>query len=143
MSDAPSFNRAKPIWQDIKIFTADGTDLAVRVQCSDGHRPLYSYAIGRMRDGRFITFIRPETSVVNCTVNLTPLPLEVVGRLIAQAEQLIHGRLQEREDAFLLQRQSRERQQADRGRQEFNHTGKTARKKGKTYNDETDDRGWK
>lgn len=143
MSDALAFNRPKPNWQDIKIFTADGTDLAVRVQCSDGHRPLYSYAIGRMRDGRFITFIRPQTTVENCTVNLTPFPLETLGRLIAQAEQLIHGRLQEREDEFLLKRQAKERRDANFGRQEFNHTGKTARKKGKTYADETEDRGWK
>ena len=85
-------------WSDLQLLTADDTDFAVKVQVSDSPRPQYSMEVGRMRDGKFLRFLRPEYRVTEGQVELRLFDAVALGRLFVRAQDLIRGKMQTRED---------------------------------------------
>ena len=133
MSEQPQAERPKLTWSDFKTFTAEDTDFAVKVQVSDSPRPIYSLEIGRMRDGKFQRFLRPDISTENGQVVLRPFNILALGRLMAQAEVLIYEKAQEREDAWQAQRRSREERSSAGNSKAPRSTGKTQRDRDKRH----------
>lgn len=121
----PQGDRPPMTWSDLQLFTADDTDFAVKVQVSDSPRPQYSMEIGRMRDGKFLRFLRPIYTTENGQVHLRPLDAVALGRLFVRAEALIETRMQARENEWQEQRRSREVWQA----QDQEPPRRTSRKK--------------
>ena len=118
-------------WSDLQLFTADDTDFAVKVQVSDSPRPQYSMEIGRMRDGKFLRFLRPTYTTENGQVHLHPLDAAALGRLFVRAEALIEMRMQAREDEWQEQRQARETWRTPGQPSAPRRTGKTDRTRAK------------
>lgn len=120
-------DRPKLTWSDFKLFTAETTDFAVKVQVSDSPRPQYSVEIGRVREGKFLRFLRPSITVENGQVHLHPFDIPALGRLMAQAEALIYEKTQGREDDWQAQRRARDERSIGNGAKPTRHTGKTQR----------------
>ena len=90
-------DRPKSNWQDLITVTQQGTELAVRVQLSDGPRPQYSYQLGRMREGKFLPFMRAFLHSEQGRFSLVPLDLEVMKTIVAEAERFICEDAEKRE----------------------------------------------
>ena len=123
----PQSDRPKLTWCDFKLFTAEDTDFAVKVLVSDSPRPQYSLEIGRMREGKFLRFLRPNFSTSNGQVSLRPFDVPALGRLLAQAEACLYEKAQERENAWQNQRRAHDERVANQGKPPARHTGKTQR----------------
>jgi hypothetical protein len=121
-SDRPKLN-----WSDLETFTTQGTDLAVKVQMSDGQRPQYSLEIGRIWGDKFLRFLRPEFQTTEGRVRVRSFNAEALGQLLSDAADFIEGKLQEREDAWQEQRQSRETWRTPDSAPAPRRTGKTDR----------------
>ncbi len=104
----PQGDRPRMTWSDLQLLTADDTDFAVKVQVSDSPRPQYSMEVGRMRDGKFLRFLRPEYRVTEGQVELRLFDAVALGRLFVRAQDLIRGKMQTREDEWQEQRKARE-----------------------------------
>lgn len=90
-------DRSKSNWEDLVTVTQQGSDLAVRVQFLDFTRPQYSFEIGRMRDGKFVRFMRALLSTNGGRVSIQHLDGEVLKVLVAEAERLIEADAEKRE----------------------------------------------
>lgn len=113
------------------MFTADDTDLAVKVQVSDSPRPQYSVEIGRMYNGKFLRFLRPNYSTLNGVISVRLLDAAALGRLFVRAEALICLKIQVREDEWQEKRRAREVWQTEDRAPAPRRTGKTARTRAK------------
>lgn len=121
-------------WNDVKTFHDETTGFAVVVEKSDAFHPRYNLKLGRMHDGRLRWGLRPIVDTQNGTVKLSPLPMDVMQRLVAQAEWYVQEETQKHEDEFQARRREREEKQINRGKQETRHTGKTQRERDKRRN---------
>lgn len=92
-----ALDRPKSNWQDLVTITQEGSDLAVRVQFSDLARPQYSFEIGRMREGKFLRFMRAFLQNDNGKVTVQPLDTELLKVLVAEAERRIAEDAEQRE----------------------------------------------
>lgn len=120
-------------WEHAALFQEQNgkmEGLAVRVQKLPLRFPRYSLEVGRVRDGKFQRYISPQVRVESGQVNLTPLNLEALNRLIAEAEHFIYTQMQTTEDDEQMRRAAKERRFGGNGR-EVRHTGKTERERRK------------
>lgn len=111
-------------WAELKVFAEEGSDLAVCVQRGEGSgRPQYSIGFGRLRDGKFLKFVRVGYKVEESgLVALDDLDIEAYIPLALRAKAFIRDEQQKREDEFQARR--REQPQRDRG----NNRGKKGRR---------------
>lgn len=110
MNEQWTTERPKITWSDLRTFTQEGSELAVRVQVSDGNRPMYSMQVGRVREGRFLPFLRPDISTQGGQVYLRPTDANVIAQLLMDAEALVVEKTQEHENLYQARRQARDAQ---------------------------------
>lgn len=128
-------DRPKIEWSIVQVFEKDG--IAVQVTSSGGNRPRFSLSVGRYAashtaeaPARFTGHIGIFTEGQG-TLSLRAPLFAVIGNLVAQAESWILAQAQTYEDEFLEQRTQKESRQANFGKPQARHTGKTERKRAK------------
>ncbi len=102
--DRQQGDRPKSNWIDLDIVTAEGTDLAIRVQTTDAGKALYSYEFGRVYNGKFFRSVRAELTFASGQVTLHPFDLTRYQPLLHAAEAIALADAQRREAAFQARR---------------------------------------
>lgn len=102
--------RPKLEWSDLKTFVDESTELAVRIQQGLGTgRPQYSVELGRMRENKFLKFLRMQYDTDDAgNVTVEPFSREAYDRLMTLAEEHVKAVQQTREAEFQAKRQERE-----------------------------------
>ena len=126
-------NRPKPTWIKAQTFTEAQTGLSVVVSKSDGRFPMFSMAIGRVRDDGTVNFnvgLRENRDAGGLEADYAA----VVGPLVAQAQDFVAGELAKAADmrkAFAAERaDSPDRPRGPKG-PAVHRLGKTARDRAK------------
>lgn len=132
-------NRPKPVWSKAETFTDTATGVSVVVSKSDGRFPMFSMAVGRLRDDGTLNFnvgIREDRETGNILADFGT----IVGGLVGQAQTYVADELQKASDmrkAFASERPDRgPRPGGDRGERgpkgpAIHRPGKTARDRAK------------
>ena len=102
--------RPRTIWKDLATITSPKTDLAIRVQTNESGRPQYSYEVGKMREGKFLRFIRMDMITEMGKVSVVPLDLDAFAQLWADASAAAVVDGQRREDEFSARRNGNTRE---------------------------------
>lgn len=118
----------RPEWKEVKRFIDD--QFVVAVSVLQGFKPKYSIQVGRLRDDGLITPHIPIHVVGPFQVKVTPIT-KVVDSLLQMAEEWISSEAALSASDDIESRIEKETRQANFGKQETRHTGKTAKKKAK------------
>jgi hypothetical protein len=95
-------------WSTLRDFTDATTEITVRVQANDAHRPRYSISIGKVKGDFLAPHLPMYITVENGKINAISDYAEVVTRLLDEARLFITEKAQIREDEIMTERIAKE-----------------------------------